>query len=248
MVTRRRFSILFTLTALMLVLASAVQALSITSVSGFTLFCDSFTGTVTFINDRDNSGSGDERKIERIFDGDGTLIYLGWTYAGAIGGSGQLAGLELYDILPDHNPIRYELVSLAGNGLPEVVEHTETGSCPGLPDGSAAPPVFTDGRINPQTFAPVVLYCEQSSLSAWAVDGSPLFTFDTAAAETPSTNTVLLSQAGVDLYALADGGFSVVASQSDGKQYQFVFAGCPGIGATAVYISDPATGEFIRAQ
>jgi hypothetical protein len=40
----------------------------------------------------------------------------------------------------------------------------------------------------------------------------------------------------------------VLAPQSDGKQYLFVFNGCPAPGATEVYVSDPVTGQFVRAE
>ncbi|MEO8392872.1 MAG: hypothetical protein ABI700_07755 [Chloroflexota bacterium] len=105
-----------------------------------------------------------------------------------------------------------------------------------------------DGRINPENYAPVALYCDGSVLTAYKIDstgGTLAWSFDL---KSDSSDNPLIDQDGSALSKTGDGRFSVLAGQSDGKQYLFVFDGCPSPGVTEVYESDPVTGQFVRAD
>lgn len=107
---------------------------------------------------------------------------------------------------------------------------------------------ISDGRINPENYAPVALYCDGSVLTAYAIDaagGTFDWSFDLSKT---SANNPLISQMGISLSKTPDGRYDVLAPQHDGKQYLFVFDGCPSPGATEVYISDPVTGQFVRTD
>lgn len=107
-----------------------------------------------------------------------------------------------------------------------------------------------DGRINPQNFAPVALYCDGSVLNTYAIDdagkGQFAWSFDfknASAADLP-----LISQDGMTLSKREDGRYYLLAPQQDGKQYLFIFDGCPSPGTTEVYVSDPLTGDFVQTN
>jgi hypothetical protein len=108
---------------------------------------------------------------------------------------------------------------------------------------------ISDGRINPENYAPVALYCEGSVLTAYAIDGAGggtlAWSFDLAS---DSTDSPLIDQDGSALSKTADGRYSVLAPQQDGKEYLFVFDGCPAPGTTEVYVSDLATGQMVRTD
>ncbi len=126
-----------------------------------TLNCTSwdFSGA-TRIADRDTTGTGEETRIEEIFDGNGNLIHfdqvtvpLGTiTFGGSSGNSYNNGN-------PQANPITYTVRSPAGNGFPEQIVYTTTQTCPGLPtvdpdndnDGYPASNDCDDGdpNINP---------------------------------------------------------------------------------------------------
>ena len=128
--------------------------------------------------------------------------------------------------------------------------------CPGLGDGTVTvadeafgggSSAINDGRINPENYAPVALYCDGSVLTAYAIDGTgvgtPAWTYNFAA-----LSDALPNQLGIALLHSPDVRFSILAAQPDGKQYLFVFNGCPAPGTTETYLSDPATGQFVRAE
>lgn len=210
------------------------------------LGCTAFSAEVHFTADRNNSGASGEIMEARVFDGKNNLIYVidsdplplysGWVLNRIN---------EAYTSAPQANPLRLDLVSIAGNGFDEQPVYSTTGTCPGLATTGNA---FTDGRINPQPYAPVVLYCAKTTLTAYSVTGTQTFshTFDSSASV--PANSIIESGGGADLYALADGRYAVIAPQSDGKRYMFVFDGCPNPGATEVYVSDPVTGQFVRSD
>jgi len=105
-----------------------------------------------------------------------------------------------------------------------------------------------DGRINPENYAPVALYCDGSVLNAYKIDatgGTFAWSFDLSKS---SAGNPLISQLGIALSQTGDGRFSVLAPQLDRKQYLFVFNGCPSPGATETYVSDPVTGQFVRTE
>ncbi len=111
---------------------------------------------------------------------------------------------------------------------------------------SSASSTGTPSRINPQSYAPIGLFCSGSVLSAYVFDG-PGVTFgwsrDLSLSAAPG---VLINRAGSALSRTADGRYSVSVQQADGKQYVFVFNGCPDTGTTESYVSDPATGKLNR--
>ena len=104
-----------------------------------------------------------------------------------------------------------------------------------------------DGRINPQNYAPVALYCDGSVLTAYKIDstgGTFAWSFDLS----KPTDNPLIDQMGSALSKTGDGRYSVLASQPDGKAYLFVFDSCPAPGTTETYVSDPATGQLVRTE
>ena len=108
-------------------------------------------GTGAHILDRDNTGLGQEAMRIDITDGDGTLIYqlsfsnvLG-TFAGGIGDF-------FYTIPPTHNPLRFVLTSLAGNGFAEQIDVDVQGECPGLPSAYAGLDVPTLSTVGTTLF------------------------------------------------------------------------------------------------
>jgi len=50
-----------------------------------------------------------------------------------LGTYGGLIGTTDYNRPPHFNPLKLTVLSLAGNGLPQVVAYTASGSCAGLP-------------------------------------------------------------------------------------------------------------------
>lgn len=97
------------------------------------------TDTGAHILDRDNTGSGEERIRILAQDGAGTVI-LDYEYQTALGTYAGGVGDWTWDTAPAYNPITVQIISMAGNGLPEQVDFTATGSCAGLPvfEGVAA--------------------------------------------------------------------------------------------------------------
>jgi hypothetical protein len=93
-----------------------------------------------------------------------------------------------------------------------------------------------DGRINPQAYAPVAIYCEGSEIVVYAISPTTgIGEFAFRAAQAPA------SALGVTLDTTADGRLAVSAAQRDGKQYTFIFNGCPAR-ASETYLFDPALG------
>lgn len=76
---------------------------------------------------------------------------------------------------------------------------------------------FSDGRINPQDDAPIVLYCDGSATVFYSVTGVPLGTVENGGSATFGSATV---------GPTADGRMYVNAAFSDGKSYLFVWSGC----------------------
>ena len=85
-------------------------------------------GTGSHVLNRDNTGTGQEALNVSIFDGKGTLIYeldFSNVLAEFTGGLGDFT----YTTPPAFNPITFVLTSLAGNGLPEVIDVFQVGLC-----------------------------------------------------------------------------------------------------------------------
>ncbi|MBI1258754.1 MAG: hypothetical protein GC204_14895 [Chloroflexi bacterium] len=103
-------------------------------------------------------------------------------------------------------------------------------------------------RINSTLYAPLALFCSGTTLSAYTTTGTIFaWSIDLAGSAT-SGAAQLLNRNGSTLSKTADGRYSVLASQPDGKQYLFMFNGCPSPGAVEEYVSDPATGQFARVR
>lgn len=92
-------------------------------------------------------------------------------------------------------------------------------------------PMLADGRINGQQAAPVILYCDGTTLSGYSVTGQPLFT--AAPGET-------LSGSWGSLGTAPNGQQLVTSTFPDGKAYYFAFDGCPRGNFTAL-AGDPPT-------
>lgn len=123
-----------TLTVLVCAWAPA-HAATVTTPPVLTLSCTALDVTTqgVFNRDRDTSGTGQETVQFQVLDGAGTvLISDGGT--SAIGSNLTLAlGTSPYATAPTYNPLTFRITSPAGNGLPEQVVYTTTGSCAGLP-------------------------------------------------------------------------------------------------------------------
>ncbi len=76
---------------------------------------------------------------------------------------------------------------------------------------------FSDGRINQQEDAPIVLYCDGTSTVFYSVTGVPLGVVAAGGSATFGTATVAPT---------ADGRMYVSAGLPDGKSYLFVWSGC----------------------
>lgn len=79
-------------------------------------------------------------------------------------------------------------------------------------------PMLADGRINGQQAAPVILYCDGSTVSGFDVHGQPLFTLENGATG---------SGAGWTMTTAPDGRMLLIGAFPDGKAYYFAFGGCP---------------------
>lgn len=79
-------------------------------------------------------------------------------------------------------------------------------------------PMLSDGRINGQQAAPVILYCDGTTLTGLSVNGAPLFTAE---------NGEAISGAWGSLGTAPDGRMLLSSTFSDGKAYYFAFEGCP---------------------
>ena len=148
-----------------------------------------------------------------------------------------------YDTIIDGNVVyRSDLtIYCSGDGTGTAAINNEA-----ISGGGSA---INDGRINPENYAPVALYCDGSTLTAYAIDaagqGTQAWSLDLSQA--PSSSP-LSSADGISLTMTGDGRYAVQAAQHDGKQYLFIFDGCPAPGATETYVSDPTTGEFVRTE
>lgn len=88
---------------------------------------------------------------------------------------------------------------------------------------------FTDGRINPQQAAPVVLYCDTTETVVFSVTGQELFRV---------ANGEAGSGGGARIEVLSDGRMMLTAPFPDGKDYIFAYTGCPH-GTYEAYTGDP---------
>lgn len=158
MQTTKRFLVLVTIGILFGALIPHSQAATF---SGFsvTLSCNGFsTGTGTLTYDRDNTGTYDEAYFYRVVDGTGNLIArypTDGTWNSPLAETEQYGGSALpYNLgTPTANPITFEWVSAAGNGLPEQVAFSASGTCDDLNEDegehSPAQPPAAEGEPLP---------------------------------------------------------------------------------------------------
>lgn len=79
-------------------------------------------------------------------------------------------------------------------------------------------PMLADGRINGQQAAPVILYCNGTTLTGYSVNGAPLFSAE---------NGTTAEGAWGSLGTAPDGRMLLTSAFPDGKAYYFAFDGCP---------------------
>jgi hypothetical protein len=101
------------------------------------------TGT-TLTTDRDNTGAGQESNGFSVEDGIGTHL------AGD-GGNTPVGNVYTYPAPqcysyytnPQYNPIIFRFISAAGNGYPQQIAYTTSGTCNGLPLATTSIPTMT---------------------------------------------------------------------------------------------------------
>jgi len=133
--------------AVLLSLATPAAAVQYLGTTEFT--CTDFTaaGTGAAVLDRDNTGTGAEQVRIDVRDGAGTLLYT-LTFSNALGSySGGLINATPYTTAPQFNPLTLTATSLAGNGLPELVGYTATGTCETLRSANAIPALGVTGVL-----------------------------------------------------------------------------------------------------
>lgn len=134
------------LAALVLVCASAVGlAGQDGSVYGFSydgtmvIDCDGFVADdASAWLDRDNTGNQEEHFILIAWDGAGNIIFFQDSTAN-LGERVNGIGVASWTSPPECNPITFQGISAAGNGLPEEVGYEATGTCAGLPSCAQVP-------------------------------------------------------------------------------------------------------------
>ncbi|MEZ4667659.1 MAG: hypothetical protein R3E39_07050 [Anaerolineae bacterium] len=205
--------------------------------------CTDFTaaGTGAAILDRDNTGAGQEAEQIIVKDGYNTVIYS-LTFQNALGTySAGLINTTSYTTPPQANPITVTVISLAGNGLPQQIDFTVSGSCPGLPTvGNSLPCQINDGRINnlpgDDCGATVAIYLKP--LRVLAINpvthrGEGVITLtqeEIDAVGVPTESNVLLAQGYnpytsqlISVYRLTTGEFQLNTWQDDNKPYTVVW-------------------------
>jgi hypothetical protein len=198
------------------------------------------SGTGAHILDRDNTGAGNELVSIVLTDGYGTVLYQ-LTFQNTLGSyAAGLINTTSYTTLPQANPITFTIISHAGNGLPEQIDLSVTGSCGGLPTVGEAACQINDGRINnlpgEDCGSPVAIYL--SPLRVLAVNpktqrGEAVITLtqeEIDAIGVPVESNVLLAQAYnpfsselISVYRLTTGEFQLNTWHDDRKPYTVVW-------------------------
>jgi hypothetical protein len=160
---------------------------------------------------------------------------------------------------PQYNPITVEIWAPAGGTLAadQLIERF-VGSCEGLPTITPPTDYFDPGddRINRQAYANVSVYCDaaNSRVAIYGIDpdgnGYPaLFVNEADLPPTPSEEQghLLIAEAGsIRLYRMTTGELQVRnGPDAEGKEYAFVWDGCPATGGTAYIVQN---GIATRAE
>ena len=236
----KRLTLMIGLSMLLLVMAQTTPAHASQYLGTAQFTCTTFTaaGTGASILDRDNTGAGQESLRIDVKDGAGTLLYT-LTFQNALGSyTGGLINTTAYVTAPSFNPITMTLTSLAGNSLPQQVDFTAQGTCPGLPTANDQFFTCTDGRLNCEPGAPAAVYCRAGGVDIYRVEVNtsrgvlagqvPKAQIDAVKNSGVTANTLIASFGGLDLYWLP--GSSELAFVThygpEGKQYNFIWKGC----------------------
>jgi hypothetical protein len=110
-------------------------------------------------------------------------------------------------------------------------------------------PLATDGRLNPDPQATAVLYCNSTTgvVDVYRVTGSSgtfAFSFGTQDVTDAAAGDVFASASGITVEKLADGRLLLRSPLPDGKNYLFVWSGCP-LTSAETYTEDFAFGSPI---
>ena len=187
----------------------------------------------------------------------GTWVFGGADPAPVLSGAGTrvVTALGSFDVPRLPWTIAFRVETLINNQV--IYRSTLTLTCSGVGSGSASVSngsvgngsAIDDGRINPENYAPVALYCNANVLTVYGISaagqGTLAWNFDFSKA---STDMPLMNQMNITLSKTQQGRYYLLTPQQDGKQYLFIFDGCPNPGATETYISDPTTGQFVRTE
>ena len=90
-------------------------------------------------------------------------------------------------------------------------------------------PMAADGRINPQQAAPVIIYCDASTIIGYNVEGASVFSIENGGTASGGWGSIAPT---------ADGRMQLASSFPDGKPYALIFDGCPH-GSYTAYSGDP---------
>lgn len=129
---------------ILFLLAGLAYPLSIAHATSYegtaTLTCDGWEandGSVFLTRDNTGLTGPFEGPLERYqiigWDGGGTQIYFQEAEAELGEKVNGIGNFTPWTVAPQYNPLTFQFVSLAGNGLPEVLVFEATGVCPGLP-------------------------------------------------------------------------------------------------------------------
>jgi hypothetical protein len=115
-------------------------ALAVANSTGqITVDCVSVRVNLTYDVDRNNTGTGRERHAYVVTDGAGSVLFK-QDFLDAVPAHFRDQFTQAYTTAPKFNPISVVHVSYAGNGFPEQVTYSSSGSCAGLPSyGSTGP-------------------------------------------------------------------------------------------------------------
>lgn len=242
--------------------------------SSYEIFCEGFflydvEGMATI----DNTGMDAESLVIRARDGAGNALFSEALLAAELGGPlpsplfafpiGVFASTPVMPIpflsAPQYNPITVEIWAPAGGTLAtDLLIERFVGSCEGLP--TVTPPAYYfdpgDDRINRQAYANVAVYCDaaNSRVAIYGIDqagnGYPaLFINEADLPPTPTEEQghLLVAESGnIRLYRMTTGELQVRnGPDAEGKEYAFVWDGCPATGGTAYTI---ANGIATRAE
>jgi len=131
--------------ACLLSVGSRAQAITLTVAPNYAISCTGITQTAAAQAqwDRDTSGTGRENLKYTVTDGLGTVIF-NYDDVRNVGSTATLVGFS-FTTAPLANPISFKLSSPPGNGFPEQVFVTITGTCAGL--STKPPKTVTTARL-----------------------------------------------------------------------------------------------------